>query len=164
MRSPAKFLLLVRRNFKRGRNDLRRNGAGSGSRTRVSSLGRIHNSRYTIPAQSNLEPKMGFEPTTPTLRKWCSSQLSYFGISRCNYSSYGIRSGPHTWVQFWMEAEHRIRSVYGNTWRSGAQAYAKNAPRVWAVVIGCRNRKLGPPRAVHYSSRLPHRLKSPKRR
>lgn len=53
-------------------------GASGGSRTRVSTLGRSYNGRYTTLA---MEPMVGLEPATPSLRKKCSSQLSYIGIT-----------------------------------------------------------------------------------
>ena len=56
--------------------DTKYSGAGGGSRTRVSALGRLHNSRYTTPAISNMEPPWGVEPQTSALRKRRSSHLS----------------------------------------------------------------------------------------
>ena len=73
------------------------NGAGGGSRTLVSALGRLHNGRYTTPAYAGAED----ETRTHDLRftKAPLYQLSYFGMDRTSVPFRTLQTTP---VGFWV--------------------------------------------------------------
>ena len=43
---------------------------------------------------------VGLEPATPALRKRCSSQLSYIGANRLEYSKNGLKTALFIWDGF----------------------------------------------------------------